>query len=101
MQALEITFLEDEAGLRLAGELDLHSAQQLKDAFAGIRSNGRQAKLDLSELTFIDSSGLHAIAEVAGAPNGTGPVILEGASETMLRMFEITNLTQHPGLEIR
>ena len=68
---LEITRLERETGLRLAGELDLRTAPQLTEAFASIRSNG-QAKLDLSELTFIDSSGLHAILGVASSVDGNG-----------------------------
>ena len=69
--------------MRLAGELDLRTAPQLTEAFASIRSNGK-AKLDLAELTFIDSSGLHAILEAASSVDGAGPLILEGVPATML-----------------
>jgi anti-anti-sigma factor len=86
--------------LRLAGELDLSTAHQLKAALVGIGTTG-QMRLDLSELTFIDSSGLHAIAECASADNGNGPVVLEGVSANVLRIFEITNLAQHSNLDIR
>ena len=98
-QHLEITHL-DNGGLRLVGELDLHSAKQLNEAGANIDGNG-PTKLDLSELIFIDSSGMHAIVECARAQNGSGPLVLEGVSAWMRRTFEITNVAQHPNLEIR
>jgi anti-anti-sigma factor len=100
MEDLEITSIDGERGLRLAGELDLSTVHQLKSALAGSVTTG-QMRLDLSGLTFIDSSGLHAIAECARAENGNGPVILEGVSSRVHRIFEITNLVQHPNLEIR
>src|SRR5262245_15080749 len=100
MEALEITYLDGDGGLRLAGELDMHTARQLKDAFANVGNSGR-ATLDLSEVTFIDSSGLHAIVECARAQDGSGPLILVGASEITVRLLEITDLVRHPDLEIR
>ena len=87
-------------GLRLAGELDLRSLEPLAAAFAALPVEG-QATLDLSELTFIDSSGLHAIEEIARVQNGNGPLILAGTPATVARLLEITNLAGHPGLDIR
>ena len=55
---------EGPRGLRLAGELDLRSVRPLTDAFAAMPA-AAQATLHLSELVFIDSSGLHAIEEIA------------------------------------
>jgi len=61
-----------------------------------------QATLDLSELVFIDSSGLHAIEEIASRQNGNGPpLILSGASPGVMRLLEITDLDRHPGLDVR
>jgi ABC-type transporter Mla MlaB component len=48
--------------LRLIGELDLASAPALTEALTSIDGDG-QLTLDLSELTFIDSTGLHAILQ--------------------------------------
>jgi anti-anti-sigma factor len=89
---------EGPRGLRLAGELDLRSLRRLTAAFAALPA---RATLDLSELTFIDSSGLHAIEEIARAQNGNGPLILTGTPATVARLLEITNLARHPGLDIR
>jgi anti-anti-sigma factor len=99
MESFEISPLEGERGLRLGGELDLQSVHRLTEALASLPGAG-QAKLDLSELTFIDSSGLHAIVDFARS-NGNGRLILEGATATMVRMFEITNVANHPNLDIR
>jgi anti-anti-sigma factor len=98
MEALEIT--QRDETLRLAGELDLRTAPMLNDALARIDGHG-PVKLDLSELSFIDSSGLHAIVEYASTTNGNGPVVLEGLTGMMRRVFEITHLDKHPSIEIR
>lgn len=101
MKNFEITHLNGERGrVRLAGELDLHSVPELKEALANLHTMG-PVKLDLSELTFVDSSGLHAFVEFAGAENGNGPVILEAVPASMVRLFEISRLSEHPRLEIR
>jgi anti-anti-sigma factor len=86
--------------LRLAGELDLRSVRPLLDEFEAMPAEG-QATLDLSELAFIDSSGLHAIEELASKQNGNGPLILAGTSPAVARLLEITDLHRHPGLEVR
>jgi anti-anti-sigma factor len=97
----QVTQLDGQkTGLRLVGELDLLTAPMLMEAYEGINGNG-QVTIDLSELTFIDSGGLHAIASIVAATNGNGPLIMEGASAMVRRLFEITNLADHPKLEIR
>lgn len=100
MEGLEIHAIDGSRGLRLVGELDMQTATRLKEAFARIDGDS-QTTLDVSEVTFIDSAGLHAIAEFARGENGSGPVILQGASPHMLRLFEITALAESPTLEIR
>jgi anti-anti-sigma factor len=100
MENLVIHQLDGQRRLRLAGELDMHSVHALNEALAGM-SGGGQATLDLSDLTFIDSSGLHAIVAFARNENGNGRLILEGVSTMMVRLFEITDLTEHPNLDIR
>jgi anti-sigma B factor antagonist len=48
--------------LLLAGELDLVAAPALEDAVASLCTDGAsEVELDLGQLTFIDSTGLHAI----------------------------------------
>src|SRR5262245_44854056 len=97
---LEISPLDGQRGLRLVGELDIQSSRLLKEALAALQGGG-QAKLDLSEVTFIDSGGLHTIVQFARSEDGNGALILEGVSPYMLRLFEITCLADDPSLEIR
>ena len=74
MEPLTITpLVPPRHGLHLIGELDMATVAQLKTAFETVSGNG-PVTLDLAELTFIDSTGLHAIMEFARSQNGSGPV---------------------------
>jgi anti-anti-sigma factor len=97
---LQISRLDADGGLKLVGELDVATAQQLREA---LREAVFAAKpvLDLSELTFLDSCGVHAILEVARAHNGNGPVVLLDPSDAVTRVLEIIGIDQHSGLELR
>jgi anti-anti-sigma factor len=100
MEAFVVTQMDGQRGLALTGELDLQSVDSLKEALARLPAGG-QATLDLSEMTFIDSTGLHAIMDFAGGENGSGPVVLEGVSAHVAKVFEITQLTDSGLVEIR
>jgi anti-sigma B factor antagonist/stage II sporulation protein AA (anti-sigma F factor antagonist) len=100
MARFHVTRLAGERELRLSGELDMEVAHELERALAALPRSG-QATLDLSELTFIDSTGLHAIMEFACAQNGNGAVVIKGLSAPLARLFEITNISGHPSVDIR
>lgn len=51
----------DVAWVRLAGELDLASAPELTQALAQAEDRARRVVLDLRQLTFMDTSGVHVI----------------------------------------
>jgi anti-anti-sigma factor len=85
-------------GLRLVGELDMGSVPLLVEAFS---AGTGQAVLDVSELSFIDSSGIHALVDLAAQENGNGPLILQGALPHIIRLFELMKIGQNANLEIR
>jgi anti-anti-sigma factor len=93
-QLLTVTARDER--LELVGELDAASVAVLNAALASRNSKG--ATLDLSGLTFIDSMGLHAIVDYAKSHDVT--VTVTGASTHILRVFEITRLTEHPNLRV-
>jgi anti-anti-sigma factor len=52
--------------LSLVGELDLASVPELEDRLALLRATNCPTRLDLSELDFIDSTGLHVLVRAVG-----------------------------------
>jgi anti-sigma B factor antagonist len=53
------------AWVRVAGELDVATSPQLRQAVGKGQTSARLVVLDLRELALIDSSGVHAILDVA------------------------------------
>jgi anti-sigma B factor antagonist len=51
----------DAAWVHLAGELDMAAAPALKEALRAAQTQAQVVVLDLRDLTFMDSSGIHAI----------------------------------------
>jgi anti-anti-sigma factor len=100
MESFTVTpLVSPQHGLRLIGELDMATVNQLTTALETVSRNG-PVTLDLAQLTFIDSTGLHAIMQFASSQNGSGPVILAGPSATARRALEIAGLEGHPGVEV-
>jgi anti-anti-sigma factor len=89
----------EDGTLALRGELDALAVRDLNAALASGNGAGPMT-LDVSELTFIDSAGLHAIAAYARSREPEGTVTLTGASPHVVRVFEITCLATHPRLRI-
>lgn len=87
-------------GFRVVGELDMSSAHELSLALISMDGEG-ELTLDLSELEFIDSSGLHALMQFAGSlDGGGGKLVLVNPNALTGRIFEIAELTQHPAIMI-
>lgn len=71
--------------LRLAGELDLSTADLLRGA---VGDHEGPLVLDLAEVAFIDSSGVRALVDVSA-----GRVVgIHAPSEAVQRMLELTRL---------
>jgi len=51
--------------VQVAGELDLATAQQFRQVLGEAQQAARMVVLDLRELSFIDSSGIHVILDAA------------------------------------
>lgn len=78
--------------LALSGELDIASAPMLEAAFAARCETGRNVMvLDLSQLTFMDSTGLRALiaANELCAQHGR-ELSLTGATGPVRRLLELT-----------
>lgn len=80
--------------LELAGDLDLATVQPARDRLAGLDLHRRQiVELDLSDVTYCDSSGLSLLVEVREALDSSGgQLVLRGVSDRLRRALEITGL---------
>ena len=101
MSGFEISRLADGSGLRLVGELDVATAPELAKALLDESLEGSSVILDLSELTFVDSCGMHVILSLASSMNGRGPLVVLDPTEPVTRVFEILGLDEHPAIEVR
>src|SRR4051812_24874362 len=82
------------ARLRLHGELDLAGAERVRAAFRGACSSECSLVLvDLSEVTFCDSSGIHALLFGRDCCERNGMELrVVGVAGIVRRVFEIANL---------
>ncbi len=94
--AMELERIEEGRRVRLAlrGELDLYGAPELDDALVQAeRESWPLLVIDLSELDFIDSSGLRLIVRTHARAEQSGRrlVVINGP-ETVARVFSLTSL---------
>ncbi|MET1012101.1 MAG: STAS domain-containing protein [Actinomycetota bacterium] len=99
LMQLEITATDN--GYRLEGELDMATAGALTELLLTASGGNAPLVLDFSGVSFMDSSGLRALLEGAGLPNGGAPVVVQDPSPQVRHLFEITIPDGVPGLEIR
>ena len=96
---LEITATDE--GFRLEGELDMATAEELSQVLQTAATNDHPIVLDFEGVSFMDSSGLRAILEVAGLPKERGPVVILNPIAQVRRVLDISIPGGIPGLEVR
>ena len=85
-----------ESVLTLRGELDAYSAPAVEEQITALMGTGARVVLELSETSFLDSSGLRAILTANRRLAGEqGTLVLRAPSEPVVRLLEITGLTEH------
>ena len=87
---------QDTVVVPLAGELDIAVADDVREqGLAALQQPGvRVLVLDLTEVTFLDSSAIGALVEIRNAAHPAGvPVTLRNVSSSIQRTVEIMGLT--------
>jgi anti-anti-sigma factor len=85
----------DRLRLTLIGEFDLAGVKNFREVVTPAIDSGayREIEFDLERLSFIDSSGLHALADADRAMRARGGTVnLVGATRPVLKVFELTGL---------
>ncbi len=95
---LEITETDD--GFRLKGELDMATAGDLSALLTTAADRLDPVVLDLSGVSFMDSSGLRALLRAARSDD-CGPVVVKDPSPQVRRLLEISIPDGAPGLRVR
>ena len=81
------------AVVRVIGELDIGTAPVLADVLRTLDRPCSQVVLDVSGLTFIDSSGLAVVVSEHGRGASDGfDFVVAGATETVLEVLRLTGL---------
>lgn len=77
----------------LAGELDVGTTQVFRHAIGPYTASGREVVVDISRLTFCDSTGLGALVAVYRAATGAGARLhLCAAQPQMEKTLSVTGL---------
>jgi anti-sigma B factor antagonist len=93
--SVEDTTDGDLAIVAMGGELDYEASPQLRARLVGaIKAGGRRLVLDLSDVTFIDSTAIGVLAGTVARLDeaGGGSLAVVSANDKVLQIFEITGL---------
>ena len=87
---------EGVAAAAVRGELDLSTAAEMRDQLYGLLARGgTQLTLDVTELTFIDSTGLGVIVAVLKrSREAGGNLVLKGPSRSARKVLDISGLAR-------
>jgi anti-sigma B factor antagonist len=82
--------------VRLAGELDLYNAPQVRDALANAcRDAQERVIVDLADVEFIDSTALAVLIEARRLLQNNRAFLLAGPGLETRRALEISGLDRH------
>lgn len=95
---LTITRRDDDAGnatLSLTGSIDLVTRQAMYDAGMDVLDHGGSLTLDMTDVDFIDSTGIGALVELTKAAASRGTRLsVSGRSARVDRVLEVTGLEE-------
>src|SRR5262245_28360629 len=98
--SFEVRRLGSDGRFALVGELDMASADRLREAVSAVDGRG-DVILDMSQLTFVDSSGIHVFIELArNLAGGRSSIILRCPSPIALRTLELVGAAGFVGVKI-
>jgi anti-sigma B factor antagonist len=91
---VSVFFDTDETLVRLAGEVDLAMAEGLDFVAGQAIERGSPVRVDVSALTFLDSTGLILIARLVTAERQAGRTVrVEGANRRVHDLLDVAGLS--------
>jgi anti-sigma B factor antagonist len=93
MSVGNITEQQGRIVVELAGEIDLENAGAVRKAILDNLKKGRDVLIDLSQVTYIDSSGIASLVEgLQVARKQKNDLILVAVSQRVRRVLELARL---------
>jgi anti-anti-sigma factor len=100
MGVFEIEKLKESRAFRLTGEMDLASKEAFNEALVLEIGQEGDLTLDLSGLTFIDSTGIQALIKAAETLHERGRLILRAPGKNVLKVFDLMRMDTAPNVQI-
>jgi anti-anti-sigma factor len=85
-------------GYRLVGELDISTERQAEELLLRTAEHPGDLDLDLSELRFMDSTGIRLLLRLTG--QATGSVRIHAPSAVVERILDVAGLERIPNLVV-
>jgi anti-anti-sigma factor len=76
------------------GDIDLASGQAFRDALLSAQEGAPEVIVDLGEVAFMDSTGIHALLGAYRRAQNRGSLGVVGSSPAVRRVFEITGVSE-------
>ncbi|MEV6449018.1 STAS domain-containing protein [Amycolatopsis sp. NPDC051716] len=86
---LRVVPLPDGRGLRVVGAVDLSTREIWGDVLESATANGSPIRLDLSELSFIDTRGTSMLVTAAQSRPGTAPLTITRPPTVLRRVLTV------------
>jgi anti-sigma B factor antagonist len=93
----DISFHTDAIGIApavvVAGDLDMASTDTFHRVLAPSLRRGGTVVVDMTNLDFMDSSGVHVVIEAAKELEGRGCLLLHGVHDPVKRLLDLVGIT--------
>ena len=87
-----VELMDGVAGARLSGELDVASYEAAEEALAPLFEAAGDVTLDVSDLAFVDSSGIRLFIKLRQALGDRGRLVLRSPMPHVARVIDVAGL---------
>lgn len=91
---------EDSRTFRMVGELDLSCVDEVERALAAALTTPGDVTLDISQLTFMDSSGIALVVRCCQSLAGRGSLVLQSPTPMVQRLLDLCGLERIDNLKV-
>jgi anti-sigma B factor antagonist len=86
--------------IAFSGEIDMSTVEAMSSGLQPLTEAGGPLTVDLSKVSFMDSSGIHALFMAAAALGDRGCIILHGVDGSVDKVLRITGADSVPNIHV-